>query len=219
MLATSASVVAPYVRRIDIPMIPDSPKLCECGCGQPTARIVQDRYGARKGDYRRFRAGHNVRSRFISEVDRMVERVDRSGGPDACWPYTGYTTRLGYGQMWVMGKLTYAHRVAFELANGPIPDGMVVCHTCDNPPCCNPAHHVLGTKATNSADMVAKNRSTRGARHGGAKLTAEQVREIRARYAQRKTAHVTQASLAAEYNVGAGAIQQIVDGKNWKHLL
>jgi hypothetical protein len=84
--------------------------------------------------------------------------VDRSGGPDACWPWTG-RTEGGYGRLWFKNKHERAHRVAWALANNqPVPDGMVVCHRCDNPPCCNPADLWLGTRTDNNADRDAKGR-------------------------------------------------------------
>jgi len=79
----------------------------------------------------------------------------KRGEPDECWPWTRSLSPKGYGR--VRGR--NAHRVAYELTYGPIPPGMFVCHTCDNPPCCNPAHLFLGTYLDNIADMVAKKRS------------------------------------------------------------
>ena len=98
-----------------------------------------------------------------SIAERFWTKVDRSGGPDACWPWMGHRTRQGYGQVKILGKSTPAHRVAWELTNGPIPLGdhfgtTCACHRCDNPPCCNPAHLFLGTMADNVADRDAKGR-------------------------------------------------------------
>lgn len=83
----------------------------------------------------------------------LVER------PSGCIEWTGLLHPAGYGRLWVNGKLTYTHRFAWELVNGPIPAGMLIRHlVCDNPPCCNVAHLALGTDADNMADKIAKGR-------------------------------------------------------------
>lgn len=73
-----------------------------------------------------------------------------------CLVFTGSIGRGGYGKIWYLGRDTRAHRVAWTLTNGPIPDGLMVCHRCDNPPCCNPAHLFLGSARDNVIDMVTK---------------------------------------------------------------
>lgn len=91
-------------------------------------------------------------------IDRFWSKIDRSGGPAACWPWIAGHNRDGYGSFRVDDHTELAHRVAWAEANGPVPDGMDVLHTCDNPPCCNPRHLFLGTAADNARDSVAKGR-------------------------------------------------------------
>jgi hypothetical protein len=92
-----------------------------------------------------------------TEVGRFWSKVDKSG---ECWVWTAKALcENGYGRFYVGKKPLRAHRYSWELANGPITDGLFVCHRCDNPPCVNPAHLFLGTHQDNMQDMVAKGRS------------------------------------------------------------
>lgn len=91
----------------------------------------------------------------------------RIGEADECWPWMRATTRAGYGCIRRRGEFLYAHRIAYFLDNGEPPtDKPIVCHTCDNPGCCNPAHLFAGSTKDNSVDMVSKERSAAGERHG-----------------------------------------------------
>lgn len=103
-----------------------------------------------------------------SKQSPFWSRVDRSGGPNACWPVRGAGN--DYGRVLVGGRRVGAHRYAWEQERGPIPDGMVVMHGCDNPPCVNVAHLSLGTQVENIADRVRKGRSARGNRNPGKAL-------------------------------------------------
>jgi len=141
--------------------------------------------------------------------------VDCSAGSEACWPWTKARDRAGYGRLRYDGRMVSAHRRAYELGIGPIPVGLDVCHTCDNPPCCNPAHLWAGTARDNLRDAVAKGRLTAVFRTGEQatfhKLTWPAVRDIRARYA----AGESQRSLGRAHRVSQVAIHFIVTGKTW----
>lgn len=99
------------------------------------------------------------------------DRVDRSAGPEACWSWLGRHLKAGYGRLVLLGKHEGAHRIAYSLIHGPIQDELFICHRCDNPPCCNPAHLFEGTHADNMADRRQKGR------YGRAALRARQSTE------------------------------------------
>lgn len=145
--------------------------------------------------------------------DRFWAKVNRRN-PGQCWPWTGMTQR-GYGYLKVRGVRARAHRIAWELAHGRrIPEGMVIRHRCDRPACCNPAHLALGTHADNVADRVARGRSryVHGERHGGAKLSEQQVGQLREMYA---AGGIRQADLAQRFGVSQGTVSHIVNRKGW----
>ena len=139
------------------------------------------------------------------DIQRFWSKVDRRG-PDDCWEWLGGRDGFGYGRFCFKGKETLAHRAAWQLEKGPIPAGMCVCHSCDNPPCANPAHLFLGTQSENHADMVRKGRIARGEKNGMTKITAAQVTELCERYA----AGETQTALAAEFGVTQPAVSYAI---------
>lgn len=141
------------------------------------------------------------------------QSIDMSGGHDACWNWKGWITRSGYGEARLFGQRCPAHRTAYELANGPIPDGLVVMHQCDNRACCNPAHLSLGTHADNMDDMFRKRRNAFGERQGHAKLTEDDVLQIRS-----LAGTMSLAKIGTRYGVTPQAVHLIVHGKNWRHV-
>lgn len=146
--------------------------------------------------------------------ERIWDSVDMSAGPDGCWPWNGTRTKAGYGQISVNGSALYTHRLAVELGGTAIPDGHEVMHTCDNPPCCNPAHLRVGPHADNAADMVRKERQGRGEAHSQAKLTRAEVVAIRRAAADGEDFD----DIAVRYNVSSWTIYAIHRRLRWTHI-
>ena len=171
-------------------------------------------------------------------IERFWAKVDTFGGPDACWPWTASRHGYGYGQLGLPGgkRNIYAHRLAWEIANGPIPDGKDILHSCDNPPCCNARHLHPGTNLENAQEAKARHRYASGDRHPwhtkpevykgfrdhldfsgargpSAKLTEDQVLDIRRTH---QPYRVTNRALAEKYHVSIPTIARIIAGKTWK---
>ena len=140
-----------------------------------------------------------------SNLSDFLKKVEKT---DYCWIWTGSRKPKGYGQFGVNYKVVNTHRYAYENFIGPIPDGMVVMHICDNPPCVNPDHLKLGTIADNNKDRDEKGRSAHvyGKNHGMSKLTDNDIVTIR-----RDTR--TQAEIAIEYSVSQAHVSKIKNGK------
>lgn len=155
----------------------------------------------------------------LTHETRFWGRVDKSAGPDACWPFQGCRDKWGYAHVGRNSRRHQAHRMAYQLAKGAIPAGKLVLHSCDNPPCCNPAHLRLGTDADNMLDKLRKGRQRRGERSPQAKLSNAQAIEIRAKYQRRLTGKRTTWSnaveLSKEYGVSPQTISQIALGHRW----
>lgn len=135
-------------------------------------------------------------------------------GP-GCWEWTGYKDPNGYGRLNVKNIPVLAHRVSYEQNVGSIPEGKVLCHTCDNPGCVNPAHLFIGEQADNVADMQQKGRSRkrglRGSQHNMAVLTEPQVRAIRA-------SDLPARHFAELYDVSTTTIYDVRNRRIWTHI-
>jgi hypothetical protein len=132
--------------------------------------------------------------------------------PSGCWLWTGAMNKVtGYGQIKLNYKTLRAHRASYEVHVGPIPPGMIVCHSCDNPPCVNPAHLFLGTHRDNTRDKLRKGRANLpvGEGHTRSRLTAAAVREIR-------TSGETGRALARKFGVSPATICRAKRGHLWR---
>ena len=144
----------------------------------------------------------------------MEERFwSKVSEPDAngCRNWLAYCSKKGYGQFRLNDEIKKAHRVAYELIKGLIPEGLHILHSCDNPKCVNPEHLSIGTNNDNVKDKMNKNRQLKGIQFPQSKLTEAQVLEIRA---SDKTTRV----LAKIYNVGKTTIADIKNNTAWNHL-
>jgi hypothetical protein len=156
-----------------------------------------------------------IETRFWSKVDRS----DLNG----CWPWTAFRQPAGYGYFQVpdgtfgvvKGKSRFAHRVAWMLFHKQlVPDGLCILHTCDNPPCCNPAHLFLGTTDDNNKDAAVKGRKPRGSLGPTSILKENQVRTIR----RLLSLGTPQKVIARKFNVSVSAVSHISTRYTWDHL-
>jgi hypothetical protein len=138
---------------------------------------------------------------------------------DGCWICTAaYPMKRGYTRLQIRrDNVVYrelTHRVSYEHFKGPIPDGLLICHSCDYPPCCNPAHLFHGTHAHNTQDMVRKERGLVGALNTRAIFTEAMILSIY----QDEDCGMTRTAIAKKHGVHQTTISHILSGRNWKHL-
>lgn len=146
---------------------------------------------------------------------------------NGCWEWQGAKNGAGYGSVNWGKRVLKTHRLAYELIYGPIPDGLYICHHCDNSSCCNPDHLFAGTSSDNAKDRDRKNRrdftlwrpkhpeNRSGENHHKAKLNDESVRTIIKKHCKDG---VPKSHLAREYGVSCDTIRNIITRKNWRHV-
>lgn len=157
----------------------------------------------------------NASMRFTLEQE-FWRHVDKRG-PDECWIWQGTIGANGYGAIMDYrnpSKKGVAHRVGWELANGPFPAGMLACHRCDVRACVNPSHIFPGTAADNTHDMMNKGRKPIGEHCPTAKLTDDQVREIR----RLAASGMHRNAIGARFGITANNAWYIIKRRTWKHI-
>lgn len=148
-------------------------------------------------------------------IERFWKKVDVQG-PDDCWNWKGTLHPHGYGRIANNKHLLLTHRVSYEIHFGSIPEGLLVCHKCNNPRCVNPNHLYAGSTDDNMKDRLLAGRYACGERHENAKLTEQEVGIIRTSFIPYT---VTIKMLAERFGVSTGAVSAIVYLRDWKHLL
>lgn len=152
-------------------------------------------------------------------IGRFKAKLDIKSDSE-CWNWTGSLNGKGYGSF-NPGKLApkfptkIAHRIAYYIEHGNIDLDLLVCHSCDNPSCCNPAHLWQGTVQDNQKDMKDKGRAPRGSKQGMSKLTEADVKAIRTMY---KTGRFEQSLIGELFKVSTGNVQHICSNDTWSHI-
>lgn len=134
---------------------------------------------------------------------------------DSCWLWTGAVGAKGYGSINVEGKTQYVHRVVYRECVGPIPNGKVICHTCDVRNCCNPKHLFIGSIADNNRDMRNKGRHIHGSTHYKATLTEDRVIQLRREFLR---SGVSIRAFARIKGMGQSHMYKIIRRLLWKHV-
>lgn len=149
-----------------------------------------------------------------SPAERFWRHVRKS--EDGCWLWEGAHLKKGYGRLTIVARkqVATAHRFSWELHYGTIPDGMDVCHRCNNPRCVRPDHLYLATPAKNTRDWIRDTGGKLGSRHHGTHLTESEVLAIRARAARGERG----SDLASEFGLSKAAVSKMILRKSWKHI-
>lgn len=154
-----------------------------------------------------------------SKMERFMDKVELIPF-HTCWEWTGHILKKGYGTFWEneKGFSNIASRSAYELFVGAVPDGKLVCHSCDNPSCVNPRHLWLGEPIDNSKDMLAKGREAKGLRQAGRRrLSVEDVVAMRKKY-RRGEKGLGYKALAKEFDVAPTTARCVLSRKTWWYV-
>lgn len=154
------------------------------------------------------------------DADRFWSNAGITAISSSCWIWQLSKNPQGYGQFTIGGHKSMcilAHRASYQLTYGEIPDGVFVCHHCDNPSCVNPAHLFLGTHQENMHDMTQKGRSASnaGEKAGRHKVTESQVLYIRERFSK---GGISKNALGRQLGITGTNVAHIIDRKTWKHI-
>lgn len=186
---------------------------CKCECGNET--IVEGN-SLKIGKTQSCGCIKSIKSKDY--LDKIKKRIGNSIDLEGeCWRWTKTICKSGYGQISYRSSREYAHRVSYIVHKGEIPDGLHVCHTCDNKWCVNPDHLWVGTQKDNAQDMVMKNRKITvfGEENGKSKLTKNDVLEIRKSY---KKGIKGYPQIAKQFSISTSTVQAIIERRTWDHI-
>lgn len=189
---------------------------CHCGCGEKTKLATQTwaKHGWIKGQPLKYILHHMTHERKMPIEDRFWSKVN-IGDPDECWEWQAARTRLGYGAFSVRHATARpAHIIAYELICGEITNGLEVCHTCDNPPCCNPNHLFLGTHKENMEDMANKGRSVSGIKSHLSRHSEDSIIKVRELF----DSGIGITDISRQTGIPVVTVWNVSHRKTWKHI-
>lgn len=181
--------------------------LCQCSCGQ------KKNISGRRLNFGNIKSCGCVHGLSAREYIKSKVEVDPITG---CWLWKGSTSR-GYGRAKINGEIWSSHRLSYSVFISPIPKNKIVCHNCpkeDRPLCCNPEHLWLGNNASNSNDMVKKGRSLKGEKNNQAKITENDVIEIKRMLLE----GISSIQICKKLRLSTHIVSKIKRNKTWRHV-
>jgi hypothetical protein len=188
---------------------------CICQFCQIPFKVKRSKIAIGHGKY----CSIKCRAKGVDQREPLAVKLMRYvqvGNENECWPFVGTTDAKGYGMVQYDGSMRGAHRASYIVHKGQIPEGMLIMHSCDNPPCCNPKHLSLGTKKSNYDDMINKGRSKKlsGENHPHSKWTVAQILEMRSL----KDKGYSTRQICEIYKMSFANANKIFNRKLWKHI-